>query len=140
MQDSKSSAWDRRGVISSIRPDKLSYVVQSDGRYFTVTTYSIGHTFSFILISIYISLFSSFPSSLSLSTIPKYIGLSAVFTYFFFSYHRYSTSPQWHHYLSATDKALWTTTENRCSLRNTCLLYTSPSPRDRQKSRMPSSA
>ena len=25
-------------------------------------------------------------------------------------------------------------------LRNTCLLYTSPSPRDRQKSRMPSSA
>ena len=26
------------------------------------------------------------------------------------------------------------------SLFNTCLLYTSPSPRDRQKSRMPSSA
>ena len=28
----------------------------------------------------------------------------------------------------------------RASLFNTCLLYTSPSPRDRQKSRMPSSA
>ena len=35
MQDSKSSAWDRRGVISSVPPDKLSYVVQCDGRYFT---------------------------------------------------------------------------------------------------------
>ena len=32
--------------------------------------------------------------------------------------------------------------ENYISMRrkNTCLLYTSPSPRDRQKSRMPSSA
>ena len=28
----------------------------------------------------------------------------------------------------------------RCSLLSGCLLYTSPSPRDRQKSRMPSSA
>ena len=28
----------------------------------------------------------------------------------------------------------------RSFVRNTCLLYTSPSPRDRQKSRMPSSA
>ena len=27
-----------------------------------------------------------------------------------------------------------------CGVGNTCLLYTSPSPRDRQKSRMPSSA
>ena len=27
-----------------------------------------------------------------------------------------------------------------CNLRKGCLLYTSPSPRDRQKSRMPSSA
>ena len=35
LQDSKSSAWDRHGVISSIRPDKLSYVVHCDGRYFT---------------------------------------------------------------------------------------------------------
>ena len=30
--------------------------------------------------------------------------------------------------------------EHREDLVNTCLLYTSPSPRDRQKSRMPSSA
>ena len=29
---------------------------------------------------------------------------------------------------------------SRVSINNTCLLYTSPSPRDRQKSRMPSSA
>ena len=28
----------------------------------------------------------------------------------------------------------------RTKLKNICLLYTSPSPRDRQKSRMPSSA
>ena len=31
----KSSAWDKHGVISSIRPDKLSYIVLCDGRYFT---------------------------------------------------------------------------------------------------------
>ena len=31
-------------------------------------------------------------------------------------------------------------TEKRISMTNVCLLYTSPSPRDRQKSRMPSSA
>ena len=31
-------------------------------------------------------------------------------------------------------------TEPRRSMRTPCLLYTSPSPRDRQKSRMPSSA
>ena len=30
--------------------------------------------------------------------------------------------------------------EIQATVRNTCLLYTSPSPRDRQKSRMPSSA
>ena len=30
--------------------------------------------------------------------------------------------------------------QKRSSQNNTCLLYTSPSPRDRQKSRMPSSA
>ena len=29
---------------------------------------------------------------------------------------------------------------SKCKWKNTCLLYTSPSPRDRQKSRMPSSA
>ena len=31
-------------------------------------------------------------------------------------------------------------TDPNADLRKTCLLYTSPSPRDRQKSRMPSSA
>ena len=30
--------------------------------------------------------------------------------------------------------------QGECRLNNGCLLYTSPSPRDRQKSRMPSSA
>ena len=34
----------------------------------------------------------------------------------------------------------WKTTGNLASLMGSCLLYTSPSPRDRQKSRMPSSA
>jgi hypothetical protein len=34
----------------------------------------------------------------------------------------------------------WQTSENLDRLRRVCLLYTSPSPRDRQKSRMPSSA
>ena len=33
-----------------------------------------------------------------------------------------------------------TLTAKRAALLSTCLLYTSPSPRDRQKSRMPSSA
>ena len=33
-----------------------------------------------------------------------------------------------------------TTASNAASQSQTCLLYTSPSPRDRQKSRMPSSA
>ena len=33
----------------------------------------------------------------------------------------------------------WTSLQGASSV-NTCLLYTSPSPRDRQKSRMPSSA
>ena len=37
-------------------------------------------------------------------------------------------------------RARWTRWIAYVSLRKTCLLYTSPSPRDRQKSRMPSSA
>ena len=38
-------------------------------------------------------------------------------------------------------KKIWMKNENMSPLRYyTCLLYTSPSPRDRQKSRMPSSA
>ena len=56
----------------------------------TVTTYSIGHTFSFIIISIYINPLSSSPSSLSTSTIPRYIGSSAVFSNFFFNSHKLS--------------------------------------------------
>ena len=35
---------------------------------------------------------------------------------------------------------LWTISDNRTAVSVICLLYTSPSPRDRQKSRMPSSA
>ena len=38
------------------------------------------------------------------------------------------------------DIATEATPEQVCSLFRSCLLYTSPSPRDRQKSRMPSSA
>ena len=34
----------------------------------------------------------------------------------------------------------WTNLYNKVDVSLTCLLYTSPSPRDRQKSRMPSSA
>ena len=43
---------------------------------------------------------------------------------------------------AAPAEAIITVTANGLGtdLRNTCLLYTSPSPRDRQKSRMPSSA
>ena len=39
-----------------------------------------------------------------------------------------------------SDLALERRYERRIRLIRTCLLYTSPSPRDRQKSRMPSSA
>ena len=46
--------------------------------------------------------------------------------------------------LEAEQKAgralLWDKQINRESQADSCLLYTSPSPRDRQKSRMPSSA
>ena len=41
---------------------------------------------------------------------------------------------------TATPEDVTLVTERRNSIVNTCLLYTSPSPRDRQKSRMPSSA
>ena len=37
-------------------------------------------------------------------------------------------------------KVLMTLTTPNCPVADSCLLYTSPSPRDRQKSRMPSSA
>ena len=37
-------------------------------------------------------------------------------------------------------KSVWLTPHIMEDMPNTCLLYTSPSPRDRQKSRMPSSA
>ena len=35
LQDSKSSAWDKRGVIVSVRLDNLSYIIRSDNRHFT---------------------------------------------------------------------------------------------------------
>ena len=37
-------------------------------------------------------------------------------------------------------QAIKTVVDNKLHIDNSCLLYTSPSPRDRQKSRMPSSA
>ena len=44
------------------------------------------------------------------------------------------------YYLTYKSKSLGFSPEMILAGRNTCLLYTSPSPRDRQKSRMPSSA
>ena len=41
---------------------------------------------------------------------------------------------------TSTDTTTSTTTDTTDTTDTTCLLYTSPSPRDRQKSRMPSSA
>ena len=35
LQDSKSSAWDKHGFIVSMRPDRLSYVISFDNRFFT---------------------------------------------------------------------------------------------------------
>ena len=35
LQDSKSSAWDRQGVVVSMRPDRLSYVIRVGNRFFT---------------------------------------------------------------------------------------------------------
>ena len=30
LQDSKSSAWDKQGIVVSVRPDRLSYIVNVD--------------------------------------------------------------------------------------------------------------
>ena len=53
----------------------------------------------------------------------------------------------WHGGVNYFDGKLWNSLDSRDGLLNNtiktlygCLLYTSPSPRDRQKSRMPSSA
>ena len=35
LQDSKSSAWDKQGVIVSVRPDRLSYGIRVGNRFFT---------------------------------------------------------------------------------------------------------
>ena len=43
-------------------------------------------------------------------------------------------------YCAPLSKTINTDSENRPNTPNTCLLYTSPSPRDRTRSRMPSSA
>ena len=42
--------------------------------------------------------------------------------------------------LRRIDLGTYTTEDHQVFLRNICLLYTSPSPRDRTRSRMPSSA
>ena len=34
LQDAKSAAWDCTGIIVSMRPDKLSYVINVDNRFF----------------------------------------------------------------------------------------------------------
>ena len=43
-------------------------------------------------------------------------------------------------YINETSNKYWNLFEDKTNQYNYCLLYTSPSPRDRQKSRMPSSA
>ena len=35
LQDSKSSTWDKGGIIVSVRPDRLSYLVNVDNQFFT---------------------------------------------------------------------------------------------------------
>ena len=35
LQDAKSAAWDHTGVIVSVRPDKLSYVINVHNGFFT---------------------------------------------------------------------------------------------------------
>ena len=35
LQDSKSSAWEKQGFIVSMRPNRLSYIVNVDNRFFT---------------------------------------------------------------------------------------------------------
>ena len=51
------------------------------------------------------------------------------------------SSPTWADSQRAASKCLTTATSKSSFIRHKiCLLYTSPSPRDRQKSRMPSSA
>ena len=35
LQDSKSFAWDRQCIIVSMRPDRLSYIINVDNRFFT---------------------------------------------------------------------------------------------------------
>ena len=35
LQDTKSSAWDKRGIIVSVQPDHLSHVINVDNRFFT---------------------------------------------------------------------------------------------------------
>ena len=50
---------------------------------------------------------------------------------------RFEIPPQWE---SGTSNLVIDGTVADAGLQGTCLLYTSPSPRDRQKSRMPSSA
>ena len=35
LQDSKSSAWDKQGIIVSVRPDRLSYIIKVENRFFT---------------------------------------------------------------------------------------------------------
>ena len=35
LQDSKTSAWDQQGIIVSMRPDRPSYIVNVDNRFFT---------------------------------------------------------------------------------------------------------
>ena len=35
LQDLKSAAWDKRGIIVSVRPDRLSYVINVENQFFT---------------------------------------------------------------------------------------------------------
>ena len=131
LQDSKSSAWDKQGVIVSMRPDRLSYVIKVENQFFTRPRRLLRPVIPPTTPSFDASVTPSSSSSPSLPTLrrsPRF--QSAVNTAVLnnsspLHVPTSSTSATWPLYYSATE---------------TCLLYTSPSPRDRQKSRMPSSA
>ena len=115
MQDSKSLAWDRRGVIFSIRPDRLSYVVQSDGRYFTRprrllrpvpsdTPFPPSSSSDAQVSSPVLPRCSLRLQSRSTSALVQFSTSSSSPTRNTPS----TSSPSWPHYSSATDRALWT--------------------------------
>ena len=82
-----SSAWQKRGVVVSVRPDRLSYVIRVDNRFFTspLETNFFGHTLSRrIGNSHFFFFFISYTSPFSTPSIPCSIRSSAVVNFFSF--------------------------------------------------------